>query len=340
MIEKIVLKNFQVHEKVVLDLNHPITTITGASDTGKSAILRALLWLATNRPTGTQFIRHGTEAAVVSVTVDGTTIKRKRNKTENTYQISTHELKAMGAAVPEPVATALNLRDVNVQRQHDAPFWLSLSAGQVASDLYEIINLGVLDSSIAYLSKSKRNAQIVKTDVWNRSLESTAALDALDFVPELIKRFEALQGLQVTIDAKDAKREALAGIVVGLDAGAESIGLAKAKLSDATRLLGVSKRAVDAGAKVYRLSLLLGRIKTAHRYPATYPKDVQELSEWISSCRALLKRHDNLSHFLSLIDEEDNRKCRLKRQLEKARARMKDTMKGTCPLCGGRVKQP
>jgi exonuclease SbcC len=87
VIDKVTIQNFQAHERLVVNLDPHITTITGPSDTGKSSIIRALRWVALNKPRGDSFIRHGAKWARVKVTVDGEVVQRRRGS-KNLYKIN------------------------------------------------------------------------------------------------------------------------------------------------------------------------------------------------------------------------------------------------------------
>src|ERR1700722_3931133 len=98
MISHITLRNFQCHRRFSADLNS-LTMFVGISGQGKSSILRALLWLATNRPSGDSFIRRGAKFTKVKVVVDDHTIVRKKGKGVNCYILDGKRFDAMGRDV-------------------------------------------------------------------------------------------------------------------------------------------------------------------------------------------------------------------------------------------------
>jgi DNA repair protein SbcC/Rad50 len=159
MIESITIRNFQRHKKLKLDLDPHVTTIVGKNDSGKSAIIRALKWVAFNKPAGTTFIHYGEKRASVLVRVDGRSAKRVRSKGKNIYQLDGEILKAFGNDVPPDVRELLNLDDANFQNQHDSPFWFSLSAGEVSRQLNRIVDLTIIDSTLSHLSSELRLAK-------------------------------------------------------------------------------------------------------------------------------------------------------------------------------------
>ena len=55
MIQTGVIRNFQSHKKSILNLSKGVNVIVGKTDSGKSAIIRALRWLFTNTPSGDAF---------------------------------------------------------------------------------------------------------------------------------------------------------------------------------------------------------------------------------------------------------------------------------------------
>ena len=52
MIKNLLLKNFQSHIDSKIEFDSGFNVICGSSDSGKSALLRALMWVIANRPSG------------------------------------------------------------------------------------------------------------------------------------------------------------------------------------------------------------------------------------------------------------------------------------------------
>ena len=150
MIKKITISNFQSHKFSELLLHEGCNIIQGQSDSGKTAVLRALKWLATNRPSGDAFrSRWGGDTGMRVELKEGTVITRQRDKRNNTYGIDDTQLfKALGTDVPESVVTMLNLSDLSWQSQMDAPFLLSSSPGEVARALNEVADLEKIDTTL------------------------------------------------------------------------------------------------------------------------------------------------------------------------------------------------
>lgn len=171
MIKHLSLVNFQGHRASSFKFHPGVNVIVGQSDSGKTSIIRALKWLATNRPSGDSFKRHGKDAVKVTVQTEEDTIVRFRNKSRNTYRMNGGErFAAVGTGVPEDILKALNLSDINWQLQHDPPFLISESAGDVAKKLNDIAGLSIIDRCFSNLASEKR-----ENDSQIRDLEETVA---------------------------------------------------------------------------------------------------------------------------------------------------------------------
>ncbi len=159
MLEKLVLKNFQCHEKEVIDLGQ-ITTICGPSDKGKTAFLRALRWLVHNRPSGEAFVRHGESLCSVRLRFDGgKSIVRKKGKGCNEYKFGDRNYRAFGTEVPGDIEAVLNIGEENYASQHSPAFWFHLSPGEVSKRLNAIVNLDLIDKTLANLASESRKAK-------------------------------------------------------------------------------------------------------------------------------------------------------------------------------------
>lgn len=175
MITHIKISNFQCHKSLRLRLSPGVTCVTGQSDTGKSAIVRALRWAMTNRPGGAAFIRTGAKRARVTIHCDGHKIVRTRGAA-NTYTFDDRRLVSFGANVPDIVAKTFCVGSVNFQNQYDAPFWFSQTPGDVSRELNAIINLGEIDTVLANLSAQSRAATAERSVIESRLTAARSAV--------------------------------------------------------------------------------------------------------------------------------------------------------------------
>ena len=194
-VSRIRLSNFQRHAELEINLPELITTLVGPSGSGKSSFIRALVWAITNEPSGRSFIKHGTKTAKVEVEFEGGLLIRTAGK-ENSYELNGTEYKAFGRNVPEPIAAALNVSDVNIQRQHDAPFWLGSSPAAVAREINKVVNLDDIDRILKACNQKTRKASTELSYVTEqldlakkKRSESAWAVDCLE-------KWKAIEGLR------------------------------------------------------------------------------------------------------------------------------------------------
>lgn len=202
MFQKLILRNFQPHRKLVVKFDEHVTCIIGPTDTGKSSIIRALRWLCLNSIKSKRFISWWAKRCSVTLHVDGHIIKRSKGK-ENLYFLDKQEFKAFGTTVPEPIAKILNVSEENFQRQIDPPLWLASSPAQVGRELNKIVNLDIIDLTLSNVSKAKREAQAkVKSLISVRNTLKKEAED-LEWIVECKRDVERLE-------KAERKREELA----------------------------------------------------------------------------------------------------------------------------------
>lgn len=212
MFNRVSINNFQSHKHSVLNFHEGMNVIIGQSDSGKSAILRALRFVSDNRPGGDAFRSTWGGATFVKIELmENVSVMRTKSKKENSYRLSTYDepFLAFGQDVPIEIQKALNIDDVNMQKQLDAPFLLSETSGNVATHFNKIAKLEQIDYSRNYIQSeiNKITANIKQAKAI--ALEKTESLKTFDFLTPLKIELETVKQKK-TIN--DAKKEKLNGI--------------------------------------------------------------------------------------------------------------------------------
>ena len=173
MIKKLFIKNFQKHKRLEITLSPQVTTIIGRTDSGKSAIVRALGMLLFNEARGKSFVTHGEANASVGIQLeDGTKLLRTKGK-RNDLKVDKNVWKAFSNTYPPEIIELLNVdKELTIQNQHDPIFWLSDSAGQVAKKLNKIVDLRIIDVTMSILRGLVKDAG-VRVQVFDEELESS-----------------------------------------------------------------------------------------------------------------------------------------------------------------------
>lgn len=218
MISRLEIWDFQSIKHAVLDMATWVS-IVGESDTGKSAIVRALYALLTNQR-GDQFVRHGEQAARVSVTLDdGTRIDwRKARGSSGAYLVTTADggetlYEKTGSEVPADVRALLRMTVTvggdefmpGFQRQHDAPFLFADSPRRRAQVLGEFDGSNLLLLADGAIRRRQRAAQQRAAAQHEVRAQAEQALAALDWIPAAEDAYtSAAQALARYADANAA----------------------------------------------------------------------------------------------------------------------------------------
>jgi DNA repair protein SbcC/Rad50 len=272
------ISNFQSLHRVRLEFGR-FTVVTGPSDSGKSAVFRALGLVASNAR-GTSYISTGAKSCAVMLTADdgmGVVIVRG-GRGQDAYVLDLYgeqrKYTKLGGGVPEAVSTALALGPLNFARQIDPPFLLTGTGTEVARTLGELTNVTLVFSAAAEASRRRKET--------TRDLKSAESRHAA-----LLAEVQQFRGLRERRAAIDAAEEALRSARVK--------ALARDRLRDLAGRLGVSQEAAAAARAVavsqapppleslYRLADRLARVKSlvrqldmAEREAARYAADARD----------------------------------------------------------------
>ena len=215
MISELSIRNFQSIATADLDLTG-WTSLVGESDVGKSAIVRAVHALLTNRR-GDGFIREGAKACAVTLVLDdGTNIEwHKTRGASGVYTVSRAGVvdevyEKTAGEVPPEVARLLGVTvDIagepftpGIQRQHDAPFLLADSARRRAQVLGEFDGSNIVLRAEGMIRTAQRAAQQAVKAAEQAAERADAALEAYAAVPALQAEVQALDDLYATYSAR------------------------------------------------------------------------------------------------------------------------------------------
>lgn len=228
MLTRIRLQNFQSHADTELELVSGVNVIVGRTDSGKTAVLRALRWAKDNRPAGTGMIRQDKTGrqqtpCVVEVDYAGHSITRERGK-RNIYTIDGKEYRKFGQSVPDEVEDAL-WDDLSFQSQTELQFLVLDPSSQVARIINAVSGVDVADKMLQFLRKNERDTkhridyvleQIEETEeeldqpIFSKLDEYESVLNSLEQVNnDLEEATEYGQGLISLCEEIQDKEEAL-----------------------------------------------------------------------------------------------------------------------------------
>jgi len=159
MLKRLKLSNLQGHKDSDIVFSPRVNVLLGKSNAGKTTAFRALDWITNNSTSGAKllssFAKRGDVCSVKLLLTDGQ-VERFYSKSTNGYKLNGTELKAIGKGVPDEVAEVLNFGELNVKSQHEGFFMLNDSGGKIAKQLNELVDLEIIDTTIANLNSKSR----------------------------------------------------------------------------------------------------------------------------------------------------------------------------------------
>lgn len=312
MIEKIEIHNFQSHKATVMDLDAKVNTLQGNSDCGKSAVLRALHWLIFN-PAGDYFIsdwaRKGktqTAPCEVIVNANGHKIVRRRDKDFNGYYLDDEMFEATRNTVPKKISDILNLGEVNVQRQLDPPFLLSMSAGEVSRYINSLVNLTRIDMWTSAANSRERKLRQDADAAFERVENARKKVESYSFLPRLEELSDTIDSLASHRSEVDALYADLSDM---LSRHEVEVGRLKS-LPDVDRLAELSSELDAAAARTSELQVEVDYIEPTlseyNRQTAALCSlpDIDRVSEILSEIPGMNAKADSLNREVLVLWHE------------------------------------
>jgi exonuclease SbcC len=348
MIKTLLIKNFQSHRETRMEFVSGTNVIVGESDTGKSAIIRALRLVIFNRPQGDAIrSRWGDQTSVLLILDDGQSIERVKGDKENFYRLNDQTFHAIKTEVPAEIMKVLNMDEGNIQFQFSHPFLLDASPGEVARHFNNVAQLSVIDISLSNVESWRREIERdIKVD--------TARKEELEEQLEEYRGLEKLDGRLTAIEQAEQHRNALANkhirlkeLLEELENIARRIQLLRPILvcgEEVLRLQKVSERRELVGVRRGRLADFLTELRQIELKRKEYRrvsqfqtrvetllinhKSRQELQESVENLGRLIRHAKSVEESL---DEVNKRRTRLDKEF-------KMKFPKVCPLCGRKTQ--
>lgn len=335
MLEHLHIVGFQAHNELSLELGQ-ISCLVGPSDSGKSSVLRALRWLATNRPTGDSFIHKGSKVASTCLQIDGHTITRTRGNGVNALQLDGETYPTLGTGpIPQTISDLLNLSESAFALQHDSPYLFGRTAGEVSRDLNNVVNLTLIDSTLANAASAVRKAK-TEADVAERRLqEARQRRDTLTWVAEADK---AMQALEQSYTALETNRLQQAKIAVTLQKATKCqeaiVNATNARLAT-EKAIAAATKALQASNKANRAVDLVERLRKAEesKHFASIASDWTRVEKTVAVAQRSQQKVGKAMTTLQRLQSALAQKKKATMEATKASKAWQNEMGEVCPLC-------
>lgn len=213
------IKNFQSHKHTRIDFDSGVNVIFGLSQAGKTAIIRAARLLIYNRPLGGKFFSDfATDQGETTITLglkgsDDVSISKsiKLNKngdkqvTKTSYKIGLTEFSSPKDQVPDQIVNALNVSELNIQRQFDPPFLVASSGGEIASTINRITRLEEVDEWVSELTSeiNAGNRDIARIEAgYKNLLDEISIYKNIDETENVVDELKSLSNEVSSLNAQ------------------------------------------------------------------------------------------------------------------------------------------
>lgn len=317
--------------------------IIGQSDSGKSAVLRALNWVVTNKPGGEAFRSSWGGRTLVELEFsDGSIVGREKDK-ENVYYTENQEYKAFGQSVPDDVTEQINMDDINIQAQMDSPFLLSSSSGEVAKTLNRIANFTQIDTGISNIRKKvQENSRSIKT-----------ANSVIEDLEKQIKEFDYLEDLEEDLIAFEELSNKVVGVTEEEKELAKILVLIfkdQVDIEEIDKVLKAEPELKAALTLTEQLETTTGQIRSLERLikcVAEYQQEQKEIEELLlaendlNNTYALVEQHKEIEkqiketeRIIKVIEHQEWKLHDISVFIDDSADKWHEEFPDVCPLCG------
>lgn len=349
MLRRLVIYNFQIWEKLVIDFDEYITTFVGPSDTGKSAILRALGLVCFNVPSGSSFIRHTSDGTKIhlfvdressSESVDTWKVSRFRSDKDNSFELDGAVFRAFGTEVPKEIEQILNLSsDINFQSQLDGPFWFDQTPGQVSKNLNQIVSLGEIDDALSAVStkltQARSNLKLVK----DRKEKASAQVQELEWVPGLIEDLEIIKLLEEQKDLVTQKADRIGALINRHQQATDRVEKEESLVRSLERIVSLQQERNEVRNRISVIADTTQRLRQLHK------KYVLQVDVDTSTIDSLRQKHTDIFDERSRLEaivrngkELQGELWHLNQSIQEIEERLQTISGGRCPLCGNTIE--
>lgn len=308
-ITNVKIENFQAHEDLTVDFSY-YTGITGPSNKGKTAIVRAINWCLYNNPSGSDFITKGENKCKVTVTFsDGLVITRTKGSSVNSYDIFPVDglepihLEGFGVGPVDEVLKAHGMHEIdffgerqslNICKQLSQPFFLGESPTTKAVMIGKLGKTDVIDLSI------KNTA----SDIRSRKAQAKEYKAELKEVKSELSELKGLSTMEKALDYADKRLEKIEYIeskiknITSISNKIKSYSDKKQELEDMVSREVITEQSLELIEQAIEINSTLVTVKKTLGELDEYKSKLSQLKKIVDICSA-----DDVDKLINMIDE-------------------------------------
>lgn len=294
MFDQIQLTGFQCHANTLINFDR-VTVLVGDNDSGKSAVIRALLWLCLNQWGGgsaDSFINWDSEVCEVSLLCDEDSITRKKGKGVSLYTLNDQEFRAFGTKIPEPIVKSLNVGPDNFQGQHDSPFWMMLNSGQAAAALNDIFNLSKIDIAHSNIAGELRQARSRAGAAKERLDQASLVVFSLQWVEKADKDLKQIETLEKQLESGRKQITELERTIGESEAMEQYEQELTEAITIGKKLIWIMEELIGINQKVNKIKELIDAEARLESLSKSLNNKEKQLKKWLTETCPLCGRED------------------------------------------------
>lgn len=348
MLKSIHLRNFESHRNTLIEFSPGINIIAGASNHGKSSIIRGLYWIKDNKPNGSPMVSFWNRDSknnpkkntfVEAILSNGNTLRRERSPDLNGYRIGDDKLEAVGMSIPDEVTKVLNLSDVNMQYQFDRPFLLDESPAEVARFFNKTIRLDIIDK---VQQKAEELRKSINRDIKNSEERIKTIINQIEtynWTKKVEPLIDELEENEKEIE-KDSKDSVVISSLIEEYNKHQSALIKLEKISDLKPLIdGIDELIddIDEGGDEFKKikNLLQDKLKSEKKLQEIGKLlDLNKAIESIDKIDKSLETYSNMVKSLKFLINESEECQELINFYSLEEEKYKKLIPNICPLCG------
>jgi len=344
MLRSLDITNFQSHKHSHLEFSPGVNVIIGQTDSGKSSIIRALRLVKENRPAGDSYKSYWGGNTVVTIETETDIIARKKEGAENIYQLNDMIFRAFGQDVPAEIRSALNMDDVNLQRQMDNVFLLSNTPGEIAQHFNRIARLDKIDIGTKNVNARIRDISTKIKFKEGQIEEDKKKLKQFPDLQKLESEIEVLEGLERKAITNKNTITKLTSLITQINETQQEIK----QMQEGVLLLEGDVNAVIVIQGKQEI------VKNKITSLSAFIKNIKQIKNDITQCETILPIETILNDSLQLMQTKQRKEqdmenlSKLMQQIAKLQTKIKEQnmqlqksektwhaeMPEICPLCG------
>lgn len=300
-IKRIILDNFQSYKHEIIDLKPGLNLILGSSDSGKSAILRAISFVIYNYPRNNTLIHEGTTETQVALEFsDNTKVTRIKGE-KNSYIAVTPDnqtiiLDKIDKTIPDEIKALLHYPPeddlngfISYADQFAKMFLVDLSPTDLPRSLSSLTGIEILEESAKQLMQNYKAIEKQTKNDENNLVKLLNELGAFSFIDDYDKKLSTLKSQVDKIQNTENELYNLSqyDIVLNLTSF-DHLGLFNSKIKSLDKILSAIKR----------INVKVNEFDKLHIFNLVNNKpidknDINRLNEVLLQCDAIEKQIDN-----------------------------------------------